>query len=193
MYPAFCQGPDGSGSNFFAGFNSSAIILSLPTDWVGDSVGVWARTMVPDSGNVMSQVDRAGRPAISTVFIPPNPFEPNEDSLKTSYNTSHPKDDVAKFRAEIVDTLTLLHTLNDATDDNTGDDAGKVSGLADILLPDILTADLSQNTGFLNGRGLADDVIDAELGLITEGAVPTDCVDNDSTFSSVFPYLGKPN
>jgi len=48
-------------------------------------------------------------------------------------------------------------------------------------------------TGFLNGRGLADDVIDAELGLITEGLITTDCVDNDSTFLSGFPYLGVPN
>jgi hypothetical protein len=40
---------------------------------------------------------------------------------------------------------------------------------------------------------LADDVIDAELNLITEGAITTDCVNNDSTFLGDFPYLGVPN
>ena len=77
--------------------------------------------------------------------------------------------------------------------DDPSDDAAQIQGLADILLPDILTVDLSQETGFLNGRGLEDDVIDAELGLITEGLITTDCVDNDSVFLDEFPYLGVPN
>ncbi|MGZ4280572.1 MAG: DUF4331 family protein [Gaiellaceae bacterium] len=57
----------------------------------------------------------------------------------------------------------------------------------------MLTFDTSSSAGFLNGRKLTDDVIDAELGLITNGAVPGDCVANDSTFLSGFPYLGSPN
>jgi hypothetical protein len=36
-------------------------------------------------------------------------------------------------------------------------------------------------------------VIDAELNLITNGAVTTDCVANDSTFLGTFPYVGSPN
>ncbi len=39
-----------------------------------------------------------------------------------------------------------------------------------------MTVDLSQPTVFPNGRGLADDVIDTELNLISGGAVPSDCV-----------------
>lgn len=190
---AFCQGPNGTGSNFFAGLDVSAIVMSIPTNWIpADEVGVWARTMVRENGEWV-QVDRVGRPAISTVFIPNNPFEMDEPSQKDAYNQADPVNDQANFRDELVDSLTLLHSLNDEAGDDPSDDAMKVAGLADILLPDILTVDLSQDTGFLNGRGLADDVIDAELGLITEGAVTTDCVDNDSTFSPKFPYLAAPN
>jgi hypothetical protein len=36
-------------------------------------------------------------------------------------------------------------------------------------------------------------VIDTELGLITEGAVTTDCVPADNNNLSTFPYLGNPN
>ena len=65
---------------------------------------------------------------------------------------------------------------------------GQFSG---VLLPDILTVDTTNPQGFmvLNGRQLADDVIDIELSLL--GATPPgDCVDeNDVTFSQVFPYL----
>lgn len=190
---AFCGGPNGTGSNFFNGLDVTAFVLTVPTVSLGtDNIGVWARTLVKSDGEWV-QVDRVGRPAISTVFIPNNPFETEEPSLKDAYNSANPADDVANFRAEIVDSLALLHSLNDAAGDDPSDDAAKVNGLADILLPDILTVDLSQPTGFLNGRGLADDVIDAELGLITEGAVTTDCVDNDSQFSNKFPYLAAPN
>ena len=65
--------------------------------------------------------------------------------------------------------------------------------MAGILLPDVLTFDTSSADGFLNGRKLADDVIDAELGLLTGGKVTGDCVANDSTFSTSFPYLGTAN
>ena len=182
--------------NFFAGRNVSSIVLELPSQLLtGDSsnIGVWASTDIPGL-----QIDRMGRPAIATVFIPNNPIPPDrvsdgKSSLKNTYNHSDPANDQANFRGEIVDTLTTLFSLNNATDPNTGDDAGQIQGLANFLLPDILTFDTSSTAGFPNGRKLNDDVIDTELGLITEGAVTTDCVPSDNTLLSSFPYLGSPN
>jgi hypothetical protein len=185
----FCEPED---TDFFLGLDTSAIVVELPTGMIGSgAVGVWGRTTVRDNGGWM-QFDRMGRPGINTVFIPTNPFEGGA-SMEDAFNATKPRGDQAAWRAEVVNTLTLLFSLNDATDPDTGDDAAAVQGLADVLLPDILTVDLSAPTGFLNGRGLADDVIDAELGLITEGAITTDCVDNDSDFLTEFPYMGVPN
>ena len=185
----FCQAGD---KDFFLGLNTSTLAIEVPTNMIGSGpVGVWGRTVVGGD-----QIERMGRPAILTVFIPPNPFETGstaDGNLEDQFNRTPPQRDQARWRGEIVNSLTLLHSLNDATDPNVGDDAAKVQGLADILLPDILTVDLSMQTGFLNGRGLADDVIDAELGLITEGLITTDCISNDSTFLNAFPYLGVPN
>ena len=187
---AFCQ--PGAG-DFFAGLNGTAIVIEFPRALLPtDNVGVWARTVVPGMG----QVDRMGRPAINTVFIPNNPFEPSGPSLKNSFNAGQPRNDQANFRAEVVNSLALLFTLNDPPggSDNPADDAATVQALADILLPDILTVDFSSGAGFLNGRRLADDVIDAELGIITEGAVTTDCINaNDKPFSNTFPYLASKN
>ena len=182
--------------NFFAGRNVSSIVLEVPSSLLtGDSskIGVWASTSVPDL-----QIDRMGRPAIATVFIPNNPIPPDrvsdgKASLKNTYNHSDPVNDQANFRGEIVHTLTTLFSLNDATDPNTGDDAGQIQGLANFLLPDILTFDTASTAGFPNGRKLNDDVIDTELGLITEGAVTTDCVPADNTPLGTFPYVGNAN
>jgi hypothetical protein len=181
----FCQAGD---SDFFQGLNVSAIVIDLPT---GDTTqaGVWGRTLDKNQ----KQIDRMGRPAILTVFIPPNPFEPNDILLENAYNFGRPKNDQENYRAEVVDSLTLLYSLNDSAGDDPSDDAMKIAGLADFLLPDILTADLTQETAFPNGRNLADDVIDAELGLITEGLITSDCVDNNSAFLTEFPYLAEPN
>jgi hypothetical protein len=179
----------------FAGTNVSSIVIELNPSLVTRSgssrIGVWATT---NQGG--EQVDRMGRPAIATVFIPNNPFEPagSEPSLKNTYNHSLPDQDRAQFRSEVVDTLSVLYSLNDGAGDNKSDDAAKISGLADVVLPDILTFDTSSSAGFLNGRRPADDVIDAELGLVTEGAATTDCVSaNDKSFPGGFPYLAAPH
>jgi len=169
------------GTNFFTGLNISAIVLEVPSSWLGSSnIGVWARTVLNEK-----QIDRMGRPAINTVFIPNNPFEPSgsEPSQKNAFNAGRPRADQRNFRAEVVDTLEIFYP----------GDPGTVSALADFLLPDTLTVDTSSTAGFPNGRQLADDVIDIELGLVTNGAVTSDCVGNDSAFSGSFPYLAPPN
>jgi hypothetical protein len=163
----FC---DGHQSDFFAGRNVSSIVLEVPNSMLTGStprIGIWASTTAGDT-----QIDRMGRPAINTVF--------NHGDEKNQFNAGDPVNDRANFGARFTTELTSLGAADPA-------------GLANVLLPDILTYDTSSSAGFLNGRGLADDVIDAELNLITNGGLKTDCVDNDSTFSSSFPYLGSPN
>lgn len=169
------------GTNFFTGLNISAIVLEVPSSWLGATdVGVWARTVSNDQ-----QVDRMGRPAINTVFIPNNVFEPSgsEPSQKNAFNAGKPRHDQRDFRGEVVDTLEIFY----------GSGSSTAQALADFLLPDVLTINTSSASGFPNGRGLADDVIDIELGLVTNGAVTSDCVANDSAFSGSFPYLAAAN
>ncbi|MBT8216766.1 MAG: DUF4331 domain-containing protein [Acidimicrobiia bacterium] len=175
---AFC---DGNETDFFAGLNVSAIVLELPESEIGASFyRVQARTTLKGL-----QADRMGFPAISTVFIPSNPFEPGEPNVKDAYNATAPIGDRTVWSEEIKDTLALFHT-----------DTATIDSIADFLLPDLLPVDPAAppEFGFPNGRRLADDVIDAELELITAGFVSSDCVDaNDVPFSSDFPYLAPAN
>ena len=55
---------------------------------------------------------------------PQNPFEKSKPYMKDEYNRTQPSQDQAKWRSEIVDTLTTLYSLNDKSDDKS-DDAKK--------------------------------------------------------------------
>ncbi len=162
----------------FAGFNVKSIVWQVPTDSLGDNanLGVWATIDLPIGGG-WTQQDRMGRPAINTVLI--------STANKAAFNAGQPKDDPANFRDDVIAHLVALDPLHEQA---------RAEFLAGILLPDALTIDTSAPTAFLNGRALADDVIDAELGLLTRGALPGDCVDgNDAAFLDAFPYLAPPN
>lgn len=172
---AFCT--VGTPPDTFAGTNVLSIALELPTQALGANpqIGVWAAIIGPDPSGSMSQIDRMARPAINTVFIP--------SDRKNDFNFGQPADDQANFRQFVVATLQAL-----------GNSEATANQLADILLPDIMTVDTSQPTQYLNGRGLTDDVIDISLGIVSGGAVTTDCVDaNDVPFQNHFPYLAAPH
>ena len=78
--------------------------------------------------------------------------------------------------------------------------------MAGVLLPDVLTYDTSTSAdGPLNGRHLADDVIDKELTIVTGGdllmvlardgvgAINGDGIDPHVDYLAVSPYLGVPH
>ncbi len=125
----------------------------------------------------LRQEDRFGLPAIATVFIPTD--------LRDAYNEAVPAGDVANFKSLIVAKLLAF-----------GQDAASANALAAALTPDLQPIDLSQPTGFLNGRKLDDDVITAELHLIfgSNAVLNDDHVDaNDKPFLATFPYLAGPH
>ncbi len=128
----------------------------------------------PDLNALFAQVDRFGLPAIATVFIP--------SAQRNAYNGAAPANDPAVYTDEVVAVLTAFGHPDPA-------------GLAGALLPDIQPIDVSQPSGFLNGRRPADDVITAELGLIfgANANLNDDHVDaNDKPFLTTFPYLAAP-
>ena len=178
-------GTDALGRNptdFFVGLNTNAIVLSIPSDQLGGSgahIGVWAQTRFWN-GSSWQKADQMGRPAINTVFnatgTDKNDFNVTDPSAqRTAFG--------GKFRTNIINALQALGGYNQAT-------AGSI---ANILLPDVLTFTVGNTSGFLNGRRLTDDVIDVELNLVTNGAVPGDGVGAHTDYLGSFPYLGVPH
>lgn len=168
---SFCDQPGGNGVDFFSPLNTNGIVIEVPDDQLGDHIGVWAVT-VGSSG----QIDRMGRPAINAVF--------NKGADKNAFNHGLPKDDYADFSGNVIHTLEALGGYSEAD----------ATGLAHVLLPDVLTYDTSTAAaGPLNGRAPTDDVIDAELSIVTQGGIPGDCVGAHTDYLSTFPYLGNPH
>lgn len=173
-----------SGSDSFAGYNVSAIVVEAPAALFGaDVLNVWATTetrFTPFKNGQSSktafsrQLDRVGNPAVSTALIP--------SDLKDRYNQVTPARDAPEFAGPIVASLQSLGT----SDENIG-------VLASVAVPDVLTIDVTQASGFPNGRGLADDVIDTLFFFIFNDSGVSDGVDgNDAPFSDTFPYLAAP-
>jgi len=183
---------DGKQSDFFAGLNTLAIVIEVPNSQLGGSgrnIGVWGTTMDPRG----IRIDQMGRPAINTVF--------NPAADKVAFNKTSPfRQPTAlggKFRTNVVNTLAAFSAL----DSEGAYSATQTAALADILLPDELRYDVgSVAAGPLNGRGLSNDVIDAELNIVTggfpfagrnaTGAIPSDGVGPHSDYLTRFPYLG---
>ena len=182
----FCD-TSGAGVDFFAALNTNAIILDLPNATLGGKIGVWAQTIRGSDGVV---IDQMGRPAINAVF--------NSGEDKNAFNATVPSRQAAKFGPNVNKTLAAFSGL-----DKEGAYSTEVLGaLTGVLIPDMLTFDTATKAaGPLNGRALGDDVIDAELNIVTGGyqvpgrdavgAIPSDCVAAHTDIYDRFPFLGK--
>ena len=184
---AFCD-KGGQGVDFFASLNTNVIALELPNTALGGKIGVWAQTL--GAGNAV--IDQMGRPAINTVF--------NKGEDKNKFNATPPSQQAAYFAKNVSDVL----AADSALDKEGAYSADLVKTLTGVLIPDILTFDTATKAaGPLNGRALTDDVIDAELNIVTGGyqvpgrdavgAIATDCVSAHTDLLTTFPYLGNPH
>jgi Domain of unknown function (DUF4331) len=181
----FCD-KGGQGVDFFAMLNTNAIILDLPNATLGGKIGVWAQTIAADG----TKIDQMGRPAINAVF--------NSGDDKNVFNQTPPSQQAAKFAPNVSKVLNTFSAL----DTEGVYPADVVKTLSGVLIPDMVTFDTATPAaGPLNGRALTDDVIDAELNIVTggfqvpgrdaKGAIGTDCVSTHTDTTSSFPYLGK--
>lgn len=151
----------------------------------------------PEPTVYYQQMDQMGRPAINTVFNVGN-------TDKDAFNVTVPSAQGAAFQSKF---QARLLALNPAYTVNALVPAMNAATFTGALATDVLTASttgptkfFTSTTDYLTGRGLADDVIDAELILIFGGStgasnpgLTSDNVNtNDKAFLTAFPYLAAP-
>jgi hypothetical protein len=197
-----------TGADTFAGTNVLSIVIQVPNSKLGGtghSIGLYATTSMPDRDH-WKQIDRVGRPAINTVF--------NGLSLPLSATANGTEKDKFNFQKPNKDRSTttgnvtaVLNAIGNVLTANSAPaySSGQVAAIAGVLLPDELTLTLGSGAPFasgsslgtlaLNGRGLGDDVIDAEFALLTNFVITTsDGVNgNDVPFMHGFPYEAAPH
>lgn len=156
---------------------------------------------VTDDPSTYARVDRTGMPAVATAVI----------TSDDDYNSADPIDDAAgTFVGEIIANVDFLHSaldddliglgLSPCGPSKTEPSVGQcIDQAAPFVVPDVITLDLSQPSGFPNGRTLPDPVVDVTLALILLdlgthpvdflAALPLNPAANDVPFPSGFPYL----
>lgn len=192
------------GRDTFAGYNTLAIVLSIPVARIraltgNNPLGVNSRTFRrttsvvrrPTRGaasQTYSVVDRAGLPAVNVALIP--------YPRKNEFNLATTEDDAAgRFAADIVASLTRFGT--NAT--NIGILAQIAVAKGDMLRLDLNTPNTGTGGGtnpgaaFPNGRRLGDDVIDTIFFFIANQNALSDNVNaNDVPFRDTFPFFAPP-
>ena len=190
---------DANPTDFFATLNTLAIIIEVPDGNLGTNIAVWATTEQLISGTWVA-IDQMARPAINTVF---NSTAADKEQFNVTPPSTQATVDGGKFVNNTIAVLTALSGL-----DSEGSYApAQAAALAGVLIPDVITYNTgTAAVGPLNGRALADDVIDVELNITTggdplglfadrdaTGGVPSDCVGAHSDYLAVWPYLGVPH
>jgi hypothetical protein len=186
--------PNYDAPNFFGpNANTLAVHIEVPSKVLtapgSNVIGVWSSTSINDV-----QIDRMGRPSINTALIPPVPrgtnfpiLQPgpgvpqNRVDRRSAFNAGHPRNDRRDFRSDVVSVLTAFWPAGRPGGNPSAAQAG---ALADLLLPDILVFDVTNTGGFGtkltvngmtflgNGRKLSDDVVSAELSVLTDDDLP---------------------
>jgi hypothetical protein len=162
--------PHATGTDFYAGTNVDAFVIEVPTNALTRPPATVIATRVLAKKGA---IDTMGRPLVSRLLVPVG--------QRDLFNrTKLAKQDV--FLPIVMQTLASYYPSTQA------------ATLADFFIPDVLPLDTAQPTGFFNGRKLDDDVADAMLALVTDGAITGDGVDaNDAAFRTEFPYLADPH
>jgi hypothetical protein len=161
--------------DFFADKDTCSIVLEVPNSLLGPKeVGLWARTLIPNSaGGGWVQADRGARPNQT-------PFLAGEQN--DAYLAGQPADDAS-----------FVPVFAHALEHTGGYSPEEAKRAAAKLLPDLLRYDPKRPASFPdNGRALTDDVSDIFLAILTNGKVTGDNVGPHEDFLGEFPYLGPP-
>jgi hypothetical protein len=171
--------------NFFAGRNVTAIVLEVPTSLIGKGpVHGWATASLHGHAPEV-QVSRWGLPLITNIFMP-------DPAMREDFNRATPREDVSRFSAQIADVATKLTRLAESAADPAGYGQTLAQKICPVTLPYELDTPASFSVERLNGRGLADDVMDVMLTLATNTPLSDGVAPDRSRMRDEFPYFGEP-
>ena len=182
------------GRDSFAGYNTLAIAFSIPVSFFGklqnNMLGASVAVINPSvTDKRRQQIDRVATPGVNVAFVPLD----LDDVQNRSSTVANSK---GRIPGAIVKTLQALGT----SQENIDLLAGLVVTRGDFVRVDTTIENSGLGGGdnpeaaFPNGRRLGDDVINTTLAIVTNGAVSSDNVDDDTgnLRRNEFPFLAPP-
>jgi hypothetical protein len=165
--------------------NITAIVLELPTAWIGDGlIRIWGTISLYGHAPEM-QVARWGLPLITHIYM----VDPQE---REDFNRSHPSDDHTRWApvlASVAEKMTQL-----AGSSAVAQEYGKqwIERFVPVVLPYRLGTPAAFDFLEFNGRALTDDVIGVMLTLMTNTALGDGLRPPGDRVIDRFPYFGAP-
>lgn len=196
-----------------------ALLLALGATGCGGDGGPPAPLGADAQPSLGAQIDRAGRPAISTALVATFAATlPERNEARDRYNQALPAT-WSSFAPEVTTSLGILDALNGVCGDQLlaeASGADRYDALADILLDDRLYVNTASGTcgvylglegevvgavpagmGGCGGRTPNDDVVERSFSVLAAGTLTgiDDLVTGDEGDHSadVFPFLAGPN
>ena len=171
--------------NFFGDRNVTVIVLEVPMALIGKGlVHGWATASLHGHAPEV-QVSRWGLPLITNIFMP-------DPAMREAFNRATPAEDVSRFSARIADVAAKLTRLAGSATDPTSYGKMLAQKLCPVTLPYELDTEACFTVDRLNGRGLADDVMDVILTLATHTPLSDGVAPDRSRMRDEFPYFGEP-
>jgi hypothetical protein len=172
--------------NFFAARTVGGIVLEVPNALLGSEKPVRAWATVSLFGHAPEQqVARWGLPLFTHLFL-------SDDELREAFNRTPPAGDNAAFVASTVDTVTKYVTLAGTSPDPAAYARRVAELFGPISLPYTVGTPASFDYAGLNGRALADNVMDNMLSLLTNSPLGTGIAPDSGRISESFPYFSRP-
>lgn len=166
--------------------NITAIVLEVPTAWIGDGlIRMWGTISLYGHAPEV-QVARWGLPLITHMYMV-------DQQLREDFNRSHPSDDLTRWApvfADVVEKMTQL-----AGSSAVAQEYGKqlIERFVPVLLPYRLGTPAAFDFLEFNGRALTDDVVGVMLTLMTNTALTDGVVPSVDRVLDRFPYFGAPS
>ncbi|HVQ88460.1 MAG TPA: DUF4331 domain-containing protein [Actinomycetes bacterium] len=210
------------GDDTLAGYNVNTTVMQVPsanlTQGNDPVVGVWTTTQERTDSGSWKQVSRLGNPLVNEVVIPLK----DKDNFNASRPVDDPQFLDYVTMPELPKLIDAVYGINAPAEPRNDLVSVFLTGVDGLNKPAHLTAPGEMlrlntsippagssenrlgviggdNAGFPNGRRLGDDVIDIALQVVEGELVgsPNDLGDavnqNDSNFSSTFPYVALPH
>jgi len=182
---AFTPQAFGNRQQLFLKRNITAIVLEVPTEWIGDGlIRIWGTISLYGHAPEV-QVARWGLPLITHMYMV-------DPQVREDFNRSHPSDDLTRWAPVLADAVEKMTRL--AGSSAVAQEYGKQ--LIERFVPVVLPYRLGTPAAFdfleFNGRALTDDVIGVMLTLMTNTALTDGLRPPADRVLDRFPYFGAP-